>query len=1283
MPARIVSKTPDDPMATRASSTNSNPPSSDSHNGNNASTTNGSRSRRAVASAEESSQPAQIMNDGRRRSTRVTKKPATPYSTQPAPTPSTAKSKRKRPVSEDEDDGELSSPPPENASDSENEASLGEEEGDGDNDEDEDSEPSSDEISESEGEPDEEEKKERRRQNAVARAAAGTVKGVAKRGRGRPPGSVVKKPPVKKAKTASGAAAPTRQTSAPAIKPANGDDKKTETGARATSKSKVKGKEKANGAEEEVAGMESGVPNELYDSVFDRDDDHDDVASAWVAKYEADNAEAMKEMVNFILKCCGCDKSVTNYDIEDQDSAATTLSQIQEVFQKQPSADYPLTSKKPEFRKFRQILTSFLRSLIETMSTRGVLYSDPALIENIQVWITAMSSSTLRQFRHTSTVAALEIVSHLCQVAAEVRKANGTINRQLEAETRKFKKNEGRIKALEEKLREGEERKEAVENVVKDIFDTVFVHRYRDIDVKIRCDCVRELGSWILTLPEVFFDGSYLRYLGWVLSDTHANTRHEVLKALTKLFKKKDSVSGLRHFTERFRPRLVEMATRDADATVRASAVELLDVVREVGYLEPQDIDTVGRLLFDAEPKVRRAVVGFFVENINDLYQEKIEDLGGVESIEEALGSDIADDETHDSPTLAWVKMKCLVEVLASYDSQDDSDDDNGQSQGGTGEKGIVKATEVESRFTLAGQVLWEAFVEVRDWEGIAKYLLYDHSANKLSDDEMEGEEDTEKKVKSVVALEAKEDAILLQLLNASVATSIMEGGEEPSKKKGQSKRTGRELEAHRETVSRSLMKFIPALLKKFGPVPDAASSVLRLEQLMKLDVFQELRQSNAYASLLDDINRQFLTHADESVLKEASAAILHACSFEELDEITDAKLSHLKDETVTMLMNAVRGKDFRKGKFSDASLTELINTVRRLEYLASITSCVEMMESPPLASTNASASRKGKSKGSDAQKPIEILLELLNRGASVDELEEELIVRILKTLEYYFMWKITTLNNIEDADLTEPDIDSLLSRRKAVLGRLESILKTRKTADTVKISAASTLLNLSTLFMGLAATSKFKEDPIADRLASLGSQIAKPLQEELLKIYDSLEKSYAKASKRPLEPDENAAPDDSEDEHNDEESDEGTILTSEQRLCDYLGKLVLGILAGVVDEKSFTNRVDRNKLKLGSNVKEVLQHLDGTIEPTRVLPTRRGGRRPILKGDEISERIVMEDLEEYEHEEDHEEQNEEEHEEGEHDEVDDKEVSDKESEPDPEVEVPSNGEDEEMPDAD
>lgn len=391
-----------------------------------------------------------------------------------------------------------------------------------------------------------------------------------------------------------------------------------------------------------------------------------------------------------------------------------------------------------------------------------------------------MSSSTLRPFRHTSTVITFNILTTLCDTASELRKSIVNATRQLEAENKKAKQNQGRIKSLEDKVNEGEQRRDFVENVIKDIFDAVFVHRYRDIDPKIRTDCVYELATWVLKLPHLFFDGQYLRYLGWVLSDISALTRMEVVKSLSRIFKNKDNVSGMRNFTERFRPRLVEMATRDADSNVRATTVELLDVVREVGFLEASDVDTIGRLLFDSDPRVRRAVVGFFVKNIEDMYEEKIEELGGREIVDEGMAGIDESDEDYSGPRVSWVKLKCLAEALAAYDEgSEDGSESGAESQGvtGGGEKlgMIVREGAVESRFSLAGAALWENFADVQDWEGIAKYLLFDHSAVQLEGEDEDGGT-VEEKIKRACALDAKEEVILLQVLNASVASTIAAG---------------------------------------------------------------------------------------------------------------------------------------------------------------------------------------------------------------------------------------------------------------------------------------------------------------------------------------------------------------------------------------------------------------------------------------------------------------------------------------------------------------------------
>lgn len=504
-----------------------------------------------------------------------------------------------------------------------------------------------------------------------------------------------------------------------------------------------------------------------------------------------------------------------------------------------------------------------------------------------------------------------------------------------------------------------------------------------------------------------------------------------------------------------------------------------------------------------------------------------------------------------------------------------------------------------------------------------------------------------------------------------------------------------KEIEKHTETVSRNLMMLIPPLLKKFGPVPDAASSVLRLEQLMKLDVFQELRQSTAYASLLDDINRQFLTHADESVLKEASAALLHAKTFEELDEVTDQKVGQLKDETVTALVNAVRGKDLAKGKFSDASLTELINTVRRLEYIASITNCVEIMETP-----------------SPAVRPVEVLMNLLLRGASVDELEEELMIRTMKTLEYYFMWKISTIAELED--IAELDIDELVARRDAAMGRIGGILQTRSKVDPVRVTAAATLMGLATLFIATAARSAVGDTEVATKLGALGRALEPPLQELLLTVFDAVEKTFAKAARKTLEPDEHAAPQDEEPEEEEDdddreaktEADESAVLVHEQRLCEITGKIVLGVLSRAVDEKLFRKRLTRNVGVLGPNYREIVAHLDAASDdmPKKV-PGKRG-RKPRPYADEV---VIGSDGEE-EHEDpepqtrkpadgkrpdgEEDEQDEQDEDEDENAELEEEEEDEKrrevevesenESEPDPEAEVPPDGggdEDEDMPD--
>lgn len=453
--------------------------------------------------------------------------------------------------------------------------------------------------------------------------------------------------------------------------------------------------------------------------------------------------------------------------------------QVERDFIELDIADYPLVSKKAQFRKFRPRLSDFLESLVAAIVSGDLLVKDPMLMAALPHCIATLCHRHVRAFRSTSTIIALEMITHLAQQATDLRRTNGTTNRQLEAERTNEAPNQARIDSLAERLEKGEEKSEAVEKLLLDIFESFFPLRSRDCDPKIRIECARELTKWTVILPEVFFDGSYIRYLSWTMCDPTASTRAEITKALLKIFQKNNvSTRCFRVFMDKHKEMLIEMATRDVDTSVRATSVELLCVAREVGYLEPEDIATVGRLLFDSEQKVRKAVVPFFVAHLNEMYNLKIEELGGLEVVQEVIGGEEHDEE-HDGPTLSWIKLKCLAEALMMYDNdKTNGGDDIPRNLISAGNKNLaIKVNEIVSRFSLAGAALWDAIDEVRDWEGLTRYILYDHSANSaVNGDDSVSAADIDSRIKRVVALDTNEDVLMLQILQSSVIGTLHKG---------------------------------------------------------------------------------------------------------------------------------------------------------------------------------------------------------------------------------------------------------------------------------------------------------------------------------------------------------------------------------------------------------------------------------------------------------------------------------------------------------------------------
>ncbi|KAJ4250521.1 cohesin complex subunit [Fusarium torreyae] len=936
----------------------------------------------------------------------------------------------------------------------------------------------------------------------------------------------------------------------------------------------------------------------LYADLFGSGDASKTVAEEWLAKYREDEAVALTDLVNCILQCAGCDQLITEDDVRDPENITGRLADLQSVYQEQQITDYPLISRTKHTRSFRDVLIAFFQDLIVAMHQGGLMYKDETLIDNLHAWLASMSSSSLRPFRHTATTISLAVQTALVMVANDLDYRLGHSGTKLR--NTKGKSNTATQRDAE---KDSDNRKTCSESI-QSFFDTVFVHRYRDVDPRIRTECVEALGNWIISLPTIFLEPGYLRYLGWMLSDTNAPARHEVLKQLTKVFRR--DASKLGHFIDRFRPRLVEMACKDSDISVRVAAIGVIDVLRDQDMLEGEEIDAIGKLIFDNELRIRKAVVGFFVACTKDAISEKKKELDSDVMDEIPRGKDAS----LDAPRADWVDLKCLAETLAIYDNQIEDEHQSGQVLGLDVAVDLLESAVPDTRISLASQVLYEKVDEIKRWTVLAGYLLFDHTTSSKSRSKGNNPELAFKKA---VAPTPAEESILLDVLSSAVKSSLSQSEHAWAKKKQHSPE---DVSVSPVETATELVTLIPELLSKFGAESDTAAIVLRLAHFLDLEVFQQLRQNtNKYEKLLDEIITQFNRHDDKRVLSEATTALLHSRQYEELEELTDGKLSNLWETVVTSLHNFDKTYELSsRGNLAEAPLKELSTVLLKISKLASISDCIDPLEA------------EGDSSDSATTPVIQILANIVHRGKyeplddqDIDDLEDEVVSFAIKTCQFYFMWKSRAYSKLlsSGASIADAELDRLSVLRQTFRRHLIETLSSRAAIDQLRLFATGSLCDLHLTFAILRPTierlrpssSSESQSTEAEKYKALVQDIESGLIPELIAIFDGAERQYAKKAKKdkflnePAEDEDPMADDEDEEEDDEDESlsDEERFaaeLKAEKALCELTAKYVLVITARLVDNRGshagkLRRRLLRNQNKLGHNFKEVVAYLD------------------------------------------------------------------------------------------
>lgn len=991
----------------------------------------------------------------------------------------------------------------------------------------------------------------------------------------------------------------------------------------------------------------NGDGNSLYGDVFGSGDNSDDVAGRWYTHYTQNQTEAVTDLVNFVLRSAGCDQEVDEDDINDPDNCPNRLAELQSLYADRQLADYPLIAKSKSTRSFRSLLVDFFQSLLNVLHETETLYEDEVLMENIVRWVGSMSSSTLRPFRHTATTIALAMHHALVHIANKVDERTTKATQQLDAEEtrlgqRKDRAGRDKLTALQESLEQASQHRAFLKKQMDELFDTVFIHRYRDVDVRIRVECVEALGNWTFILPNVYIAPNYLRYLGWLLSDTAPQARQEVLKQLARILKRDAEKIG--HFIERFRARLVEICTKDSDIGVRVAAIGVIDCLRESGNLQPDDIDQIGKLIIDSEIRIRKAVADFFIHGIDDSIDSKIQDVGGSEAIEEMFDDD---QDAYDSPRADWIKVKCLAELLTAYTT--DEEPVPHRTLGLEVATDVVDPTFSETRITLAAQALFEKMPEISNWEIIAGYLLFDHSVRQTSKSRSKKSNPTEAAFRTAVAPEGQEETTLLEVLAAAVQMNLAQGGEQERFKK----RPGRVMDGEAgEGTAVHLAEAIPRLLRKYGAESNTAKVVLGLHRHLDLEVFLQLRQdSTTYSRLLDEICAQFLRHADTAVIFQATRALLQARRHEELQELVERKLDDLWQHLVGALRKFDQIAELSiRGNLEENSLLQLITLVMKISKLASISACVPVLEAEGDSEESRSSS-------------IQIMVNMVHRGKlgevndDIDNIEDEVTIYTIKACHFYFMWKTgEILKAIKGGlDIPSDEIDSLSGLRKTYDNNLVHTFSSRGAYDELRLFALGNYCDLQTLCaaIGMAANNKKAEAPEEPSkysgLQVLVQEVKEPgLIAEIIAIYNTAERLYAMRAKKTLsepahddDPQDDDMLSDDENEADATRSNEGrkaAELRAEKNLCDIAGKLIMCVRAGMMDRSGpragrLKRRLQRNQHKLGQNVKAVLSYLDESrgVEDANKKKMRPKGKLPGKDAagsgkQQLSEAIVVED---------------------------------------------------------
>ncbi|KAG2559018.1 hypothetical protein PVAP13_8NG075300 [Panicum virgatum] len=561
-----------------------------------------------------------------------------------------------------------------------------------------------------------------------------------------------------------------------------------------------------------------------------------------VEDYESNKNSVMFQILAMLFEACGAKHEIYPDYLRESDVDDIVLSLVDLARKGLVEDNY--STKQKDLKHFKENLVTFWDSLVLECQN-GPLFDD-TLFQKVKDYVVALSCTPPRVYRQVASLVGLQLVTSFISVAKTLSGQRETTQRQLNAE--KKKQSDGPlIESLNNRLALTHENITYLEDLMRKIFNGLFMHRYRDVDPEIRMSCIKSLGIWVVSYPSLFLQDIYLKYLGWTLNDKNAGVRRTSILALQSLYEVEANIPSLGLFTERFYTRMIQLAD-DIDVSVAVSAIGLIKQLLRHQLLSDDDLGPLYDLLIDEPPMIRRA--------IGELVYDHLIAQNIKTSQPGARDGENEPSEVHIGRMLQILREFSDDPILSSYVIDD----------------------------------IWDDMKAMRDWRCMISVLLDENPGIELTD--MDGTN-------------------LVRMLHASAKKAVGERiiPAMDNRKLYYNKGQKETLENSKREITSALLTRYPHLLRKYMSDKAKISPLVDMMVLLKLEMYSFKRQEKHFKAAIDLITDAFFKHGEKDALRSCIKAITFCCTDcqADLKDYAENKLKNLEDELVLKVKTAIK----------------------------------------------------------------------------------------------------------------------------------------------------------------------------------------------------------------------------------------------------------------------------------------------------------------------------------------------------------------------------------------